>query len=705
MFKKIIFGLFTVLLTVVPFLFTWFNTELFELPKMTAVYLLAVALAATWLLDMVVNRRIIFRPTPLDLPILLFLLSQIISTILSLHPPTSLFGYYGRFNGGLLSIISYIIIFYTAVNYLTKADFFRLLRASLVSAALISLWGVLEHFGHSFSCLLVNQERVLSGAASIGEVFNVDCWVQDVQARVYASFGQPNWLAVYLITLIPLNLHFIIQDTKQKKYRSLAFLWVTAVLMPCALFFTYSRSGVLGLLVSLFFFLIGLIFIHRSPKKAFSPPVIIFIFTAIVLAFLCRATYLSDLASPVGAQEQSELIVRNEITDSADIRLIVWRGALDVWKRYPLFGSGVETFAYSYYLDRPVEHNYTSEWDFLYNKAHNELLNYLATTGLFGLLTYLSIWSVFGYLLLKALLNSHLESADKTVITALGAGLTAMFMANFFGFSTVVSNVLVFLFLAGLIIITQTPIPQKTKKAKTLVFWQYAAFAIIAASSLSCLHRLGNFYLADYNYRLGETYINLRQVEAGLTKIHQALKLNPLLDTAYNELANIYAQIAVSYAKQEAQPEQIAPFIARAETSLDSSLTLNSHHITSLKNAARAYTTLAQIDLSYLTKAQDVYSHALKLAPHDPKLNYNLAILFYNTNRRDEGKELLETITTYLKPNYLEARLFLASRAIEDEDFALAQKNYQYILDHLDPTNEQALTNIVIIATMSAQQN
>ena len=40
-------------------------------------------------------------------------------------------------------------------------------------------------------------------------------------------------------------------------------------------------------------------------------------------------------------------------------------------------------------------HNLTSEWDFLYNKAHNEYLNYLATTGLFGLGSYLLFIGVF----------------------------------------------------------------------------------------------------------------------------------------------------------------------------------------------------------------------------------------------------------------------------------------------------------------------
>ena len=78
-----------------------------------------------------------------------------------------------------------------------------------------------------------------------------------------------------------------------------------------------------------------------------------------------------------------------KVSESIDIRKIVWKGAVNLGLQYPLFGTGVETFAYSYYFVRPVEHNLTSEWDYLYNKAHNEYLNFFATTGVAGLATYL----------------------------------------------------------------------------------------------------------------------------------------------------------------------------------------------------------------------------------------------------------------------------------------------------------------------------
>ena len=40
-------------------------------------------------------------------------------------------------------------------------------------------------------------------------------------------------------------------------------------------------------------------------------------------------------------------------TDSSKIRLLVWRGAIDIWLHNPIFGSGLETYAFAYYQYRP----------------------------------------------------------------------------------------------------------------------------------------------------------------------------------------------------------------------------------------------------------------------------------------------------------------------------------------------------------------
>src|SRR5262245_1355220 len=91
---------FYALLLLVPLVFAGNTSELFEFNKMWLTFGLTIIIMLCWLTKMVLQRKIIVQRTPLDIPLLLFFLSQIISTIFSLDQHISWWGYYSRFNGG-----------------------------------------------------------------------------------------------------------------------------------------------------------------------------------------------------------------------------------------------------------------------------------------------------------------------------------------------------------------------------------------------------------------------------------------------------------------------------------------------------------------------------------------------------------------------------------------------------------------------------
>jgi putative inorganic carbon (HCO3(-)) transporter len=99
-----------------PLLISPFTSELFEFNKMLFIYFIASLVLFFWLFRMIFLKKIILKRTKLDLPIFIFLVSQLFSTFFSLDFHTSFFGYYGRFNGGLLSIITYLLLFYGFVS-------------------------------------------------------------------------------------------------------------------------------------------------------------------------------------------------------------------------------------------------------------------------------------------------------------------------------------------------------------------------------------------------------------------------------------------------------------------------------------------------------------------------------------------------------------------------------------------------------------
>ncbi len=109
--NRIIEYTFYAIFLLVPLSFTSDTSELFEFNKLWVTFGLTTIIGVSWISKMILNKQIKIQKTPLDIPILLFLASQIISTIFSIDKHVSLWGYYSRFNGGLYSIIAYIFLY------------------------------------------------------------------------------------------------------------------------------------------------------------------------------------------------------------------------------------------------------------------------------------------------------------------------------------------------------------------------------------------------------------------------------------------------------------------------------------------------------------------------------------------------------------------------------------------------------------------
>src|SRR5258708_15303716 len=116
--NKVIEYSFYLLFLLVPLVFSSKTSELFEFNKMWLTFGLTILVASAWIIKMVVLKKFWIQKTQLDIPIVIFLASQIISTIFSWDLHTSIWGYYSRFNGGILSIFSYLpLSFAFVINF------------------------------------------------------------------------------------------------------------------------------------------------------------------------------------------------------------------------------------------------------------------------------------------------------------------------------------------------------------------------------------------------------------------------------------------------------------------------------------------------------------------------------------------------------------------------------------------------------------
>lgn len=695
--------IFNLLIFSIPLYFRFDTEELFEFNKMILVYALTTIIGFFWILRMVLEKRLVLKRTPLDIPILAFVFSQFVSTIFSIHPYTSWLGYYSRFNGGFLSTLSYAILFYAFVSNFKKRELGGFLLSAFVSGLLVSVWGIFEHFGHSLSCLLLSTDRS----------FGVDCWVQDVQSRVYASFGQPNWLAAYVIMLLPVS--FVASVQKKLPLAKRVLFTSTTLALFLVLLYTRSRSGMLGLVTGSAVFILGAILLFARNKAELFKKIQIPTLALIALAILSFSAYYGtsftpSISSLINSQKEREqqsepennqdqpVVNRLEIggTDSGEIRKIVWQGAYKVWQRYPIIGSGPETFAYSYYQDRLREHNDVSEWDFLYNKAHNELLNFLATTGIIGLLSYLSIFVVLGLITLQIILSPKYGETEKLISLALISGQTALFVSNFFGFSTVAVNVIMYIFFAITCIIysdqkvgsIEKKLSKRTKDSK-LDSSQYLGMTLAAIMCLFILFKIYNYWSADKAYAVGKNYVRAGEYQLGLQNILLAISKSPKEALFYDTLSDNYADLAIYFATT-GEATLSAEFANESLRASNQQMILNNRHLNFYKTKASVMTILAQIDEGFLQEAKETLLQATQLAPTDPKLIYSLAVVEHTQGNMDEALKLYKTAIE-LKPNYVRPLLKVSEIYFGMEKYDEAIQPLDYILENITPNDSEVL--------------
>jgi putative inorganic carbon (hco3(-)) transporter len=634
--------LYYLLFAFAPLIFTSTNSELFELPKMYFVYGLTLIILIVHLFNYFRGKNIFFRHTFLDWPLLIFLLSQIVSTFFSVDIHTSLFGYYSRLNGGLLSLLTYSLLYWILAVYLNDIFKTRLINIFLSSGFLIAAFGIAEHFG-----------------------IDKNIWVQDVQARVFSTLGQPNWLAAYLCILLP----FVV-DKFLNKSKSLFFtIYHLALVISfyLCLLFTKSKSGIIAGIISLGIYFI--LFFIKNKINLFKFPGFLLLILLVSLTIFVNNPIKDYLFPPKVTSAPRVDIV---ITPSEDIRKIVWTGAFQLWRQFPAFGTGPETFAYTYYWVRPAAHNLTSEWDFLYNKAHNEYLNYLACTGTFGFLTYLLLIAVILYKI-----KNH---------PAVLAAFISILITNAAGFSVVIVSLYFFLLPA----FTLPPPPLPSSKPN-LIFKIFSLLFILFFSFLFIKNLY--FYLADITYAEADSLDGSQNYSSAYNYIKLSLNYRPDEPVYLIKAADLSAKMALitsdkTYVTQSlnfmVQATKISPFSLNA-----------------WKEKAQTYYYLSTIDSNYYLYALDALTKATQLAPTDAKSFYMLGEFYQNINATDEAITNYQTAIN-LKSNYDYAYFALGKIYFSQKKYDKASADFVKVLS-IAPNNTNAKDYLNLIATASAK--
>ena len=558
--KRPYFLLFSILLFFTPLIFSQNTNELFEFPKMFFVFILSLLIILIFTLDTIIRHKKITAP---NLLLVIFLFITVVSTVFSTHKYTSLLGYYSRFNDSLFSYFIYFSLCLICINRISKEDYDKLLKLILLSTIPVSLYGIAQN---------------LSGVT-----------------RAYSTLGQPNWLAQYLGMLLPIAAYYFITE-KNGSFKLWALVYIFGFY---CLWVTFSTSGLLGFFAGILYLFVKK-FKKISENQSYKIKILFLTFVMILVSLLNIGLYREKFHDFFIDIKKQFVVVKktyasensNKLSDPGFIRLELWKSTFDLITSSPktfFFGTGPETFPYVFQAFRNGKLNYSSEWDFVFNKPHNYYLEIWSESGIFALAFFVYIV----YLCIKKL-PEHLASS----IVVFG-------ITNIFGWPVVPTSLIFWFVLCGLgqndfnfkLRIPKIDFKLKSKKASFLL--GALLISIISGIYFYLNFNIFKFYNADIYFKKGQEYIKDDNEEKALYYADKAVMANPYEPNYYRGRAKIKTVLLVSENDNTKIKQDIF-------NDLKKSLELNKSNLVTIRNSIPIYYFLAVGDV-YRAPSKDNY--------------------------------------------------------------------------------------------------
>jgi len=397
---------------VTPLFFNIASRQTFEPDKVALLRSLALVMAAAWVVRAIEKGKMGeeggFPFWPLLGVVAFFCLANVLATLASVDPRASLWGSYDR-RQGLYATLSYLAIFLLMILYLRRREQVeRLITAILLTSLPVSLYAIVQHYG--------------------GDPMQ---WTMVVTERVMSTLANPIFVAAYLIMVVPLTLERLLRSVtafwSRKSLSSLVLPGCYLCLLGAqavGIYFTQSRGPVVGLAAGLFLFF--LLWAVVREKKGWLLAV-----SGLGVALAIFLVVLNLPGTPLEAIKKWTYLGRfGALLQVNPGRVLIWQGVMAMASASPeraFLGYGPEAQGVAFYQYYPPE-LYAFEGGAVADRAHNQIFDTLATTGLLGLAAYLLLVGGLFYYGLKGLglLKSRRQQVAFILLLSLGGALGAL---------------------------------------------------------------------------------------------------------------------------------------------------------------------------------------------------------------------------------------------------------------------------------------
>ncbi|MCE5192115.1 MAG: O-antigen ligase family protein [Actinomycetia bacterium] len=638
-----------------------FTYDQFDIVKVFLQRAIMLVAAGAWLWGILVKGGRV-RFSRIEWLVLAFLGWLVLTSVLSIHPPTAIFGKYRRFEG-LISFVNYMVVFFLALQVVDRPSRIRsLARTVLIGGVLVSFYGVLQFLG---------ADPAQWGALP----FETN--------RAFSTFGNPDLLGGYLI--FPLAIALGLALSEEEVWVRIVY-WVAFLLVAFCWLVAFVRGAWIGGAVAIAVVVFAAIW-AKSKATAVD-----WSFGGVIAAIFGVVT-VKSLTSP---SEVTNVLARlTSIFDfkagSALTRFQIWQAAIAAIKTRPVFGWGADTFRLLFPRFKPLAYTRTAGYLSVADNVHNYPLQLATALGVPGVLMLYGLF-VWGLVTSAKQVFVRGKGAERLVLAGFWAAAAGYLVHLFFGLSVTGSTVFLWLALGVLV----SP-GAAVREVKAPSWGRYAAIAAVTICAILSVANV-RYIMADH------FYLQARVVDSGTQRvrdIEKAIEYNPYNDMYRSELGLAWQDMFISAVTQgaisdPAKRSEALGYYQNAEQGLLKAIAFvpteydNYVFLSNLYNQGGYY-----LDITYVDKAVEIAKKGIGVEPYGPAIRVQLAFAYTNLGRYDDAATAAKAATE-MDPNYIEAWVSLGDAYRLGGKLADAKAVYEkaVALDAARPDIQQSLAAV-----------
>jgi len=497
-------------------------------------------------------------------------------------------------------------------------------------------------------------------------------------ARGGATLGNSTFFSSYLL----FNLFFAFLCLVLKTGWRRIFYGLSALVFLAGLFANpdgFTKGAVSGFVLGLLFFLVTFYLIYSFTSLVPASPEHRRKVKIIGLVFFLVLIILAGLIGLIKNDFVKQKAIKLWQSGSVQARLVVWQIGWHAWREKFWLGWGWENFNVpfaKYYQPRlPLT------GDIWYDRVHNIVLDTGVSAGLFGLLSYLSIFVVAIFRLIKLFKKQPSLFTISLILITL---LLVYFWQNLWAFDMISSYVMFFLTLAFIYYLTSTPQPtlalEKIKtKPRTIFFsWPSIIFLIFLTILFFCFGNLQSLRAA----RLITLGSAASSVEQSMSFFEKALQTSAMAKFETPErMSSKLEQLIIRATSSEGQQSLIRGF-ELTEDEFKNTLQTNQQDFRLYLSLGKHYLNFYQLtnDATKLNLAEEALLKAKELSPLNQQVYWWLARLRVLQGRPDEAL-IFSNQAIDLEPNFLTSHLMAITIAILTHNNNLVIQQIQRALE------------------------